>query len=567
MAEEDALVEKCVTLFEKALGKGQDVLDEDEFKTILVKLQIDDAFISVAKKHACSEDGKISWRRFLLWCVAGEQAAVELPLGLRLIASRHCTHSFDVSRAVPHALIRDILEGSRSLPSSSNTQPWTVIVVQGTTRDRLRGKMLQKFDAGDDGQAQYANQPKNMIERMQKAVDGYGRQFYENHLGLERSDKAGRRLKFRPDYEFCGAPVHLILCCPYEQSVVEGVDGIFLDMGTLLTAILLGAHSHGLGGKLQFSVAKHHGVCREVLGAELPDDLLVVCGLSIGWPTGGRDPRTQPDFLPARLGVDEFTRWMPCDSGWLSVAERAGGSGTHGLLQLIKSRHCSHSLDTARPVPRDIIAAILGAARNVPSTDNAQPWSVTVIQGEARDKLSQRMLEAFDEGRDGTQTYKKYSANNTPLMKKGKETYGFELYEQKHGLSRDDKDGRRQKYRPNYEFWGAPVLLLLNLPTNAVAGTFIDVGSFMYAILLGMHAYGLGGKPLGSVAKYTDICREVLGSEGMPENEHLICGVCIGWPTGGRDPRETPDFFPSRLILDETTRWAVDSEWSKASQA
>jgi hypothetical protein len=177
------------------------------------------------------------------------------------------------------------------------------------------------------------------------------------------------------------------------------------------------------------------------------------------------------------------------------------------------------------------------------------------------------MLEAFEAGKDGAQTYKKYSANNTPLMKKGKETYGFELYEQKHGLSRDDKDGRRHKYRPNYEFWGAPVLLLLNLPTDAVAGTFIDVGSFMYAILLGMHAYGLGGKPQGSVAKYTDICREVLGSEGMPENEQLICGICIGWPTGGRDPRETPDFFPSRLTLDETTRWVMDSEWSAASQA
>ena len=33
----------------------------------------------------------------------------------------------------------------------------------------------------------------------------------------------------------------------------------------------------------------------------------------------------------------------------------------------------------------------------------------------------------------------------------GKDQYGFELYEQRHGLQRDDADGRRQKYRPNYE--------------------------------------------------------------------------------------------------------------------
>ena len=117
-------------------------------------------------------------------------------------------------------------------------------------------------------------------------------------------------------------------------------------------------------------------------------------------------------------------------------------------------------------------------------------------------------------------------------------------------------------HRHNYELWGGPVLLLLNLPKNAVAGTYIDVGSYMYAILLGMHAYGLGGKPLGSVAKYTDTIREVLGAAAMPEDEHLICGICIGWPTGGRDPRTTPDWHPSRLGLDETTRWVVDAAWA-----
>lgn len=404
-----------------------------------------------------------------------------------------------------------------------------------------------------------------MTERIDKAVNEYSRQFYEEHVGLDRADKAGRRSKYRANYEFWGAPVHLILCAPYQQCVVESTDGIFLDMGTLLTAILLGAHSHGLGGKPHFSVARYTDVCREVLGKDqLPDDLFVVCGLSIGWPVGGRDPRTQSDFFPTRLSVDETTRWMSCDASWLSAAEGAAGSGEHGLLELIQGRHCSHSLDTTRPISKDVIAAILDAARNVPSSNNSQPWCVTVIQGEARDKLSRRMLEEFDAGRDGSQTYKKYSANNTAQMQKGKDIYGFELYEKKHGLDRDDKVGRRQKYRPNYEFWGAPVLLLLNLPVSSVAGTYIDVGSFMYAILLGMHSYGLGGKPLGSVAKFTHLCREVLGTAAMPEDEHLICGLCIGWPTGGRDPREAPDFFPSRLTLEETTQWVVDSEWSAA---
>lgn len=494
-----------------------------------------------------------------------DKVAVEKwPLGLQHIASRHCTHEFDKTKPVPKKVIQDILEGSRSLPTSANTQPWTIIVTQGDTRDKLCEKMLAKFDAGDDGSAQYQNRPTEMIERMNKAVHDYGREFYTEHFKLERDDKAGRRTKYRPNYEFWGAPVHLILCAPYKQCAEESVDGIYIDMGSLITAILLGAHSHGLGGKPQFSVAKYHDCCREVLGKEqLPDDLLVVCGLSIGWPADARDPRAQPGFFPTRLGVDETTRWLNCDKTWLSASEGAEGKGgEQDLLKLICSRHCSHSLDTAKPVSKDIISAILEAARNVPSTNNSQPWHVTVIQGEARDKLSKRMLENFDAGNDGKQTYKKYSGENTAQMQKGKDTYGFELYEQKHGLERGDAVGRRKKYRPNYEFWGGSVMLLINVPKNAVAGTFIDIGSFMYAILLGMHTYGLGGKPLGSTAKYSDICQEVLGKEAMPDDEHLVCGLTIGWPCDGRDPRATPDFFPSRLTLEETTRWVADSTWS-----
>ena len=45
-----------------------------------------------------------------------------------------------------------------------------------------------------------------------------------------------------------------------------------------------------------------------------------------------------------------------------------------------------------------------------------------------------------------------------------------------------------------------------------------------YGLLVAMHSYGLGGKPLGSVAKFTELCRELLGEAAMPSEEHLVCG-------------------------------------------
>mmetsp|Transcript_68756 Transcript_68756/g.128273 ORF Transcript_68756/g.128273 Transcript_68756/m.128273 type:complete len:543 (+) Transcript_68756:87-1715(+) len=493
---------------------------------------------------------------------------IDLPEGLQTMVSLHRTHQFDTSRLVPQKAIADILEAVRSLPTSANTQPWTVIVVQGATRDVLAKKLLENFDAGTEGKMRYAAAPAKMTERLEKAAQTHKKEYYATHLGIKDGDKKSFCSKYRANFEFWGAPLHIVLCAPVGPCLLEEppVDGVFLDMGSLMTAICLGAHDQGLGVCPQFDLSKYEEVYRDTLGKEvLPEDLFVLCGVSIGYPAQGRNPKREIEFSPSRLDVSETSRWASCDSSWLSAKSDSATLGKHGLLQLIKSRHGSHSLDTTKPVPKDYISSILSAARYVYSFENTQPWHVTVIQGEARDKLSKAMLAHFDAGNDGTQTYKKYSAHNTAQMQKGKDIYGAELYEVRYGLQRDDKDGRRLKYRPNYEFWGAPVLLLLNLPKCAVAGTFVDVGSYMYAILLGMHAYGLGGKPLGSVAKYTDICRKVLGNEAMPDDEHLVCGICIGWPSGGRDPRETPDWFPTRLTVEETTRWVVDADWSSKS--
>ncbi|CAK9111827.1 Nitroreductase NfnB (NR NfnB) (FMN-dependent NAD(P)H nitroreductase) [Durusdinium trenchii] len=519
-------------------------------------------------------------------------------------------------------VIQEVVEALRSVPSSANTQPWTIVVVQGGPVGADAAAFGRGFASEPDGlieagvlagdtlwmqvrweqpsnlegwtwrhQTWYEQLPKTMIPRMSKAVELFEKEYFE-HLGIS----ADQRSKFRSNFErgpqfslhgveemsedensFWSAPLHLAVCAPSGPCLKEDppVDGVFLDMGSAITALSMCAHDRGLAVHCHWQLARFGSVYREVLGSDLPEDHFVVAGLSLGFPIGGRAVQTSPEFLPTRLTVDETTR----DSVEAS---------SHGLMHLVQSRHCSHTLETGRAVPKELLRDVLSAARNVFSIGGAQPWSVTVIQGAARDRLSEAMLAYFDAGNNGAQTYKKYSTQNTERMQKGKDMYGFELYEQRHGLQRDDAEGRRAKYRPNYQFWGAPVLLLLNAPKTSSAGTFIDVGSYMqlgvfdvYAILVAMHAYGLGGKPLGSVAKFTELCREVLGPEAMPEDgkweesrDRILWGIercmtsgktegiCIGWPSEGRDPREwTPDWFPSRLSSDETTRWAVDADW------
>ena len=90
-----------------------------------------------------------------------------------------------------------------------------------------------------------------MPQRMKDAVLRYGFEFYGQHFGLDRVDKTARRACYRANYELWGAPVVLILTCPTNSA-----EGTFLDMGSFMTSVLLGAHAYGLGAKPQFSVAK-----------------------------------------------------------------------------------------------------------------------------------------------------------------------------------------------------------------------------------------------------------------------------------------------------------------------
>ena len=63
------------------------------------------------------------------------------------IASRFSCRAFQRERAVPRAMIEDILTVASRAPSGTNTQPWNVYVLQGAARDELSDKVCAAHDA------------------------------------------------------------------------------------------------------------------------------------------------------------------------------------------------------------------------------------------------------------------------------------------------------------------------------------------------------------------------------------------------------------------------------------
>ena len=217
------------------------------------------------------------------------------------------------------------------------------------------------------------------------------------------------------------------------------------------------------------------------------------------------------------------------------------------VLRAITARHCKRAyLD--RPVPQAVLHDVLAAAAHAPSTRNAQPWQVVVLSGAARMRLADRLCAAFDAEVPARPDYANRRPTPDPRESERAERAGRGLFEAS-GIARDDKQARRAPLRSNFQFHGAPVAMILHLPADAVAGTFLEMGFFLQNIMIGLVACGLGSCPQYSVAGYSECVRSELG---LNADRLIVCSLAVGYPDPGAPVNA---FFPERAGITEYTRW------------
>jgi nitroreductase len=217
---------------------------------------------------------------------------------LSVITARHCKRAY-LDRAVPQALLREVLAAAAHAPSTRNAQPWEVVVLSGAARMRLADRLCAAFDADEPVRPDYVNRRPTTDPGEQERAERAGRGLLEAK-GIDRHDQQARRAHLRTNFQFHGAPVAMILHLP-----ADAVSGTFLEMGFFLQNIMLGLVACGLGSCPQFSVAGYSDCVRSELG--LNADRLIVCSLAVGYP----DPQVPVNaFVPERAGLAEYTRWL-----------------------------------------------------------------------------------------------------------------------------------------------------------------------------------------------------------------------------------------------------------------
>ena len=183
--------------------------------------------------------------------------------------------------------IEQLLQVAARAPSGTNTQPWKVYVLTGGKKQLLSERILAAHSDPEQAKLhteEYAYYPREWVSPYVDRRRKVGWDLYAL-LGLTRENKQGMAAQHGRNYTFFDAPVGLMFTI---DRVLE--QGSWLDYGMFLQNIMVAARGRGLDTCPQAAFTQYHKIIREVL--ELPDNEMVVCGMSLGYADPGRIENT-----------------------------------------------------------------------------------------------------------------------------------------------------------------------------------------------------------------------------------------------------------------------------------
>ena len=197
---------------------------------------------------------------------------------------------------VPAETLRQLVTAAGRAPSSKNTQPWRLYLVQGGALEALRTDYLAAFDADTPAKPDYRYSPNPLPEAWAARAKDCGIGIFK-HKGIGRDEKEKRRAHDRENFAFFDAKQVFFL----GTQASAYAHGTFLDCGFVFDNLMLGLTSLGFGSCPQYSVMIYPDLLRKhIPGTE---DTLFIAGLPFGRPKPGSHTN---DFQPARLPIDAW---------------------------------------------------------------------------------------------------------------------------------------------------------------------------------------------------------------------------------------------------------------------
>jgi nitroreductase len=213
------------------------------------------------------------------------------------------------------------------------------------------------------------------------------------------------------------------------------------------------------------------------------------------------------------------------------------------LVNIVKGRR---SIRAFRPdrVPRKAIEKILETALRAPSAINLQPWDLTVVMDEERERLSRVLLKAFREKRISC------SPGNVKPLPSSVTARGRESFE---GM-KPILDGMGLEFESfinegSCRFYGAPTAIIACIDSAFSRARLVDIGLCLGYLLLAAHDAGLWTCPVGLIAAYADEVKECLN---ISDEKSVVIGIALGYPDWDNPIN---NFTSSRESVAKMIRW------------
>jgi nitroreductase len=157
-------------------------------------------------------------------------------------------------------------------------------------------------------------------------------------------------------------------------------------------------------------------------------------------------------------------------------------------------------------------------------------------------------LRAYDAGRSaevGEFDYQPRADQWPEPFRERRRAFGKSLYRDALGIAAEDTAGRRRHHRRNYDFFGAPVGIILTVSSGPLQGALVDAGLFLQALMLAARGAGLHTCAQAALIDFYPVLRKHLT---IPDDHVIVCGLALGYADDNH-----------RLSTQRTTREPVES--------
>ncbi|MEE9272925.1 MAG: nitroreductase [Robiginitomaculum sp.] len=199
-------------------------------------------------------------------------------------------------------------------------------------------------------------------------------------------------------------------------------------------------------------------------------------------------------------------------------------------------------------VPNDILRNIFETARRAPSGGNLQPWNVHVLTGKPLNDFREEVIGKLMKGETEGDTYPAYPSPLWEPMRSWRYKLGEDMYDLL-GIPREDKQARMMQIGKNFNFFGAPVGILITIDKRMDAPQFMDIGIYLQTLMLLAREAGLHTAPQGAWRRFQHTVKK---HTNHPDKQHIIVGMAMGY--ANPDARVN-DLRVNRANLDQLVKF------------